>query len=656
MVERAHDRFGSDSDRLWRPEPQPRTPRLHRCRRPLAPRRGRSARFSVPLAGLVTALFNSAAPIATAQEWQQHFSGEAALDTFGTTIAVVGDLDGDSVDDLLIGAPNSSTNAWHGGAAYAYSGATRTLLATWRGQRLDDALGLALCGPGDLDGDGVGELLIGAPNMIGGTIRGQVKLYSGATRALLRTFDGAVPGDAFGSSIAALADQTGDGVPEIAIGAPGASAYFIYDGANGGEVGQFTSLQPDSSLGNAIAPADDLDHDGIGDFFVSAPFWRDSSGTVVGRLQLRSGRDGSVLRNHYGENRSSFMVDFYGWTAIAVTDVDRDGVRDYATGAWAFGSCQEGRIYVYSGQSGLEIGRYDGSDCGDLSGCLLADGGDLDGDGSGDLLVGHPQHGSDNEGQLELLAALDGSELSRIDGEPRTRLGAGIAAAADLDHDGAPDLLVASIGAATTYVGEVDRYECHAPTVAALSLARADHRDDTTVTLTGSALRAEAGLVVELDGERVPDLVPLDSTSCQFRVPPGAPGPVVLAVATRFGRVELTFLRTPAITLSGSLAPGGSGVWSSHVDDGDGLLLIAGIPPAQPTATPPYRGKLALLPYFVVALVPDVTGDRFDLPFDIADDPALSGVTLLVQALAGPKLGGKGKDAGWTNWIEFTIE
>ncbi len=596
------------------------------------------------------------APVAAAQEWEQRFVGEAALDTFGGAIAVVGDVDGDSIDDLLIGAPNSSTLAWHCGAAYLVSGATGGLLVTMRGQSIDDSLGFALCGAGDLDSDGVGDWLIGAPNLVGSAVGGQVQLYSGATLAPLRTFIGSVPGGAFGSSIAMLGDQTGDGIPEIAIGAPGAAAYFIYDGATGSEIANFFSLQPNSSFGNALAPADDLDGDGIDDFLVSAPFWRDAAGIVVGRLQLRSGRDGSALRNQYGENGSAFFVDFYGWSAIAVTDVDRDGVRDYATGAWGFGSCQEGRIYVYSGQSGAEIGRYDGSSCGDLAGYLMSDGGDLDGDGSGDLIVGHPLHGNDNEGEVELLSGIDGSVLSYIDGASRERLGAGLATAADLDHDGLADLLVASIGGASSYAGKVDRYECRPPSIAALSSNRADHRGDVTVTLTGSALRAEAGLLVEIDGERAPDLVPLDSTSCQFRVPAGEPGPATLSVTTRFGSVETIFLRTPAITLAGDLSPGGSGVWSSHVDDGDAVLLIAGIPPATPTPTPPYRGKLAILPYFVVAIVPDVTGDVYDLPFDIADDPSLSGVTLLVQTLAGPKLGGKGKDAGWTNWIEFTIE
>ncbi len=619
-------------------------------RRAVAARPGAIAGFLAVVAAVLPG------PAASAQELEFTSAGEAIFDDFGQAIAWVGDVDGDSISDFVAGAPSSSVNAWHGGAAYLVSGADGGLLHTWRGTSLDDQLGAAVCAAGDVNGDGIGDVLVGAPNVAGCTVSGSVQLYSGADGTLVRSFSGATPGDTFGAAIAVLSDQNGDGVGEVAIGAPGAASFDVFDGATGLQLIHFISSQPGCNLGEALAGTDDVDGDGIADFLVSSPFWLDASNNVVGRLQVRSGSDGSVLRNHYGENSSMFAVDLYGWSTTSLADVDADGVRDYLTGAWAFGAGQKGRIYLYSGKTGSELWRADGAEDGDLAGLLLADAGDLDRDGVGDLLVSHPTHGSDNNGQLQVLSGADGSEITHIDGAIRERLSAGLAAMGDADGDGEGDLLVASIGTANGYAGTVVRYECRAPTLLTMSPDRGDARDETVVLCNGGSFRAEAGLVVTLDGEPARDLVLLDAGNLRLSVPVGEAGLATLAVETRFGRAEAIFKRTPAITVVGDLVPGGGGVWSTFIERNDTLMLIAGVPPALSIATPPYRGRLAIAPYFVVWVEPSFAGDRFDLAFDIEADPALSGVTLLAQALVGSRLGGRRKDGSWTNWVEVAIQ
>jgi hypothetical protein len=595
------------------------------------------------------------APHASAQEPVWSASGEALFDSFGGALDLVGDVDGDAIDDVLVGAPYSNINLYSAGSAWLLSGATGAALQTWRGSGLNDQLGLALASVDDADGDGLADVVIGVPNYAGSSVAGSAELRSSATGALLRTYLGVLAGGAFGASVTALDDLDGDGVRELLIGAPGAAAFYVYDGATGTQRFQQVSIQSGSNLGWSSARCDDVDGDGVADLLVSSPFWRDLNGTVVGRLQVRSGVDGSTLRCHYGENTSSFQNDFYGYTVVSLTDRDSDGVRDYATCAWGWGSCQQGRVYVYSGASGSELARFDGMACGDFAGFALADLGDVDHDGVGDLGIGYPNRGPSGEGLFSLRSGADGHELSRIEGGAHERLGIVAAPGGDLDHDGDADLVIAAIGSASSFTGSVARVECEAPSFAAMTPERGSYKTTTAVALTGHALRAEAGLVVEVDGVAVADLVAVDSAHCTFTVLAGPAGLPTLTLRTAFGSVDAPYKRTPATTVAGDFVPGGSGLWSTFLEPGDAALLIAGLPPRVALSTPPFDGVLEIAPYTVVWFEPPVTGDRFDLAFTIEDDPALVGLRVLAQSLAGPKLGGKHKDGCWTNAVEIEI-
>jgi len=596
-----------------------------------------------------------ASPRAAAQEpvWSQ--VGEAAFDAFGAAIDLVGDVDGDSIDDVLVGAPYSNASLYGAGSAWLLSGATGAALQTWRGSGLNDQFGLALASVDDADGDGLDDVVIGMPNYAGSAVPGSAELRSSATGALLRTYQGLLVGGAFGASVSALDDLDGDGVRELAIGAPGAAAIYVYDGATGVQRFQQVSIQSGSNLGWSSARCDDIDGDGVADLLVSAPFWRDANGVVVGRVQVRSGVDGTTLRNHYGENASPFQNDFYGYTVVSLSDLDGDGVRDYATSAWGLGSCQQGRVYVHSGASGSELVRFDGTACGEWAGFALADLGDVDHDGVGDLAIGYPNRGATGGGELALLSGADWHELSRVDGAAHDRLGIVAAPGRDLDHDGDADVVIAAIGSASSFTGRLMRLECEAPSFQAITPERAPHDQSSAVALDGRALRAEAGLAVAIDGVAVTDLVATDPTRCTFSVPPGPAGLPTITVRTAFGSVDAPYKRTPATTVDGDLVPGGGGVWSTFLEPGDAAILIAGLPPRVALPTPPYDGLLEIAPYTIVWNEPPVSGDRFDLAFAIDDDPALVGLRVLAQSLVGPKLGGKHKDGCWTNAVEIEI-
>ncbi|MBM4013793.1 MAG: hypothetical protein FJ293_02375 [Planctomycetes bacterium] len=616
--------------------------------------RARVRRVARAAAGWLLLITLGASGPARAQEPRFTIAGDAAFDSLGAASAVVGDVDGDAVADLVIGEPYA-TNATSG-AARLVSGVDGALLQSWVGSGRDDQLGFAVAAPGDLDGDGVGDVLLGMPNYAGSAVAGTVLVQSGATGAQLRSHAGASPGAAFGAAIAALADLDGDGVREYVVGAPGKSMFHVFDGASGSELHQFTSLQAGSNVGWCVAATGDVDGDRVADLLVSAPFWRAASGIVTGRVQVRSGATGAALRDHFGENASQFLQDWYGATLADLGDVDGDGFPDYAIGALAFGHCQQGRVYVHSGASGAELHRLDGAECGTQLGIAIATAGDADRDGRNDLLLGEPHHGSDLRGRVRIVSGVDLRALSGIEGSPGERLGAALGAAADLDGDQVPELLSAAIGPVDSYTGTLAVHSCAPPTLATMMPERGHHAGVTTVILDGAAWRAEAGFVVTVGGAAVDLLSHLDSTECTFDLPAGVAGPVEVVAATAFGRASATFFRTPAGLVEGDLSPGGSGSWITLLDPGDSAILLAGLPPRVTIPLPPYSGELGILPFVVVWIEPNAQGDALPVDFEIEDDPSLSGLVVLAQALAGPQLGGRKKDGSFSNVVEFTIE
>ncbi|MBZ0251774.1 MAG: integrin alpha, partial [Candidatus Methylomirabilis sp.] len=156
-------------------------------------------------------------------------------DGFGETVIQVGDLDGDGVSDLLVGAPYHSYDVFEfdaTGQAYLFSGRTGERIATLPNPlygeqccfpHLFGASGAAL---GDIDGDGVPDFAVGVPDDPDFLWPGSVVIYSGANLTVLRELKGQASSDRFGAALAALDDVDGDGFGDLAVGAP---SYYVND-------------------------------------------------------------------------------------------------------------------------------------------------------------------------------------------------------------------------------------------------------------------------------------------------------------------------------------------------------------------------------------------------------------------------------------------
>jgi len=319
-----------------------------------------------------------------------------------------------------------------------------------------DRLGASIATLPDLDGDGLADLLVGAPNrqpLDYGT-KGHVFVLSGADGFILREHEGWNNGDRLGHAVALLPDLDGDGVPDYGAGAvwaenvanphgppsPGVAA--AWSGATGAPLLTMVGAGKWECFGAALGALGDVDGDGVGDLLVTARFGGapDGDATVApGHVRFISGATGDILAQVVGDGPG----DQLGWTSIALPDLNGDGLRDVAAAAWAWPSNQAiGQVLVLSGADGSTLGHFEGSAPGESFGYALAELPDLDGDGKPELAIGAPGDIA-LKGHVAIVSPATGETLFEMDGTVTgDRYGMALAAVGDRDGDGVTELAV----------------------------------------------------------------------------------------------------------------------------------------------------------------------------------------------------------------------
>jgi hypothetical protein len=383
---------------------------------------------------------------------QLRLSGSMDVEEFGGVVRL-DDLDGDGRGELAVGA--------FGQTGRGAERVGRVLLVPSKDWKVEREIlrpegdcyefGAQLELVGDLDGDGARELAIAMTGVLGAEYPGanhvtrtcSVSLFSvGAVETkCLRVLDGDASGDdGFGRALAYGGDWDGDGVGDLAIGAArssagavGGGAVHVHSGSDWSRIASFAGTDPGEGLGREVAWSRDLDGDGRSELVVGAPW---CGADDRGRVVVLSSRSGGTLL----ELRGSRAHAAFG-ASLAIADFDGDGWDELAVGApgaWHAGELARGSVSIVTLSDGLERLRISGGDSklviafGDedgqewtssetpywldeptlsFFGRTLAVAPDLDGDGRPDLVIGAPTYlGPDRAGTVY---ALSGRELAK---------------------------------------------------------------------------------------------------------------------------------------------------------------------------------------------------------------------------------------------------
>lgn len=269
-------------------------------------------------------------------------------------------------------------------------------------------------------------------------------LLTAAAQAQTTLFaiDGDGANDRFGNSVAPAGDVNNDGVDDFIVGAPensnpfaGGTGYArVYSGVDASVLLTVAGVGGSIAFGNSVAGLGDLNADGHDDFAVGAPF-EDGPGLTRGRIYVYSGADGSLIRAFTGTTDG----DRLGHTVASAGDANGDGVQDIA--GCAFNSdvnaLNSGTVVIWSGVNGAELQRYEGNGSNAHLGLSMASVGDVDADGKDDLLVGG------QAGPVYLFSGGTGNAVRTYASPAALDLfGSSVANLGDLTGDGFPEIMI----------------------------------------------------------------------------------------------------------------------------------------------------------------------------------------------------------------------
>jgi hypothetical protein len=380
------------------------------------------------------------------------FSGAAANDQFGWLSDNVGDITGDGIADFLITAPGSDTGFTNAGKVHVYNGATGApVFPALVGPTANCRYGDSADPAGDVNGDGIGDIIVGAPAYLGN--RGLARVHSGVDGSVLHTWQSFTVADQFGWEVSSVDDITGDGRSDLLVGsmrddAGGVDAgrVYVYSGATGGPLLKtINGLSALDRFGSGVAPVGDLNGDGKNEFVVSAENYAPGAAAGTGQAYIYSGAAmllPGTPAPMFTLNPGALAVTFGEWFVDGRSDIDNDGVLDAYVGDY-----NASVAYVYSGANGSLIRTFvgdgnDGFGIGRMAG-------DVDQDGWGDMVLGAwvSSVGAPQGGKVFVLSGRTSGVLQTFTHTvPFAQLGFDANPMGDVNGDGKTDYLLTAGG------------------------------------------------------------------------------------------------------------------------------------------------------------------------------------------------------------------
>ncbi len=389
-------------------------------------------------------------PLLPAQSTIFTINGGAAGDSVGVSASGAGDVDGDGVNDFIVGTPFDDNNGSNSGSAQVYSGQLGTILYSFDGDSAGDLFGAAVSGAGDVDADGYADLIVGAQlDDNNGANSGSARVFSGKDGSVLYTFDGDSAGDQLGASVSSAGKVNVDANNDLIVGAPGddnngsnSGSARVFSGVDGSILYTFDGDSAGDQFGFSVSGAGKVNAGPERDCIVGAP-GDDNNGSGSGSARVFSGVDGSIIYTFDGDSPG----DAFGGAVSSAANIDGDAFVDLVVGAYLDdnGSAGSGSVRVFAGIDGSVLYTFNGDAESDGMGWSVKSAGDVNADGRTDIIAGAWRVDTPalEAGSARVYSGLDGSIIFTVEGEDEgDSMGWSVSGMGDINGDGNADLLV----------------------------------------------------------------------------------------------------------------------------------------------------------------------------------------------------------------------